>query len=101
MSGRLKSVFAALNEMDRAIAQRRVAASALLFLGLTFASIAVPVPAGGLTPGVLSQVWPDRQSGVWETHPERALAMGVVYFLVLGLMEARPPRKWSPPSPAA
>lgn len=101
MSGRLWSVFAGMTEMDRAIGQRRIIASALLFLGLTFATIVIPMPPGGITPGLLREVWPDRGSGLWETHPQQALAMGVVYFLVLGWVEARPPRKWHPPLPAA
>ncbi len=97
MAGRLWSVFAGESETDRAIAQRRVAASAMLFLGLMFATIFFPVPRGGLTPALLIEVWPGRRGGAWETHPERALAMGAAYFFFLGLVEARPPRKWYPP----
>ena len=99
MSARLRAVFAGMTALDRAVSQRRVAASALLFLGLTFASVAIRMPPGGLTPALLSEVWPDRKSGIWETHPQQALAVGAVYFLVLGLVEARPPRKWRPPLP--
>ena len=93
MSGRLWAVFTGEQEIDRAISQRRVAASAMLFLGLTFATVFVPVPRGGLTPELLNEVWPARKGGLWERSPERALAMGVVYFFLLGLVEARPPRK--------
>lgn len=101
MSGRLWSVFAGQNEMDRAVSQRRVVASALLFLGLTFATIFIPVPRGGITDSLLNEVWPTRKSGVWERQPERALAMGAAYFLVLGLVEVRPPRRLPPPFTAA
>jgi hypothetical protein len=97
MSGRLWSVFAGQNDMDRAVSQRRVAASAMLFLGLTFATLFAPVPRGGITDPLLNEVWPTRKSGVWERQPERALAMGAIYFLLLGLVEARPPRKLPPP----
>jgi len=101
MSGRLWSVFAGQNEMDRAVSQRRVAASALLFLSLTFATLFMPMPRGGITDSLLSEVWPTRRSGAWERQPERALAMGATYFLLLGLVELRPPRRLPPPAPAA
>lgn len=97
MSARLRAVFAGVTALDRAVAQRRVAASALLFLGLTFASIAIRMPPGGITPELLSEVWPDRKSGLWEMRPQQALAVGAVYFLALGFVELRPPRKWRPP----
>jgi len=100
MSGRLWSVFAGQSEIDRAITQRRIGASALLFILLMFATVFVSVPRGGLTPSLLNEVWPERRGGVWETNPERALAMGAAYFFLLGLVEARPPRKWYPPLPA-
>ena len=98
MAGRIWSVFAGQDEMGRAISQRRVAASALLFLLLIFATIFIPVPAGGIDRWLLQEVWPARGHGVWETNPERALAMGTAYFLLLGLVELRPPRRWTPPA---
>ena len=101
MSGRLWSVFAGQNDMDRAVSQRRVAASAMLFLGLTFATLFIPLPRGGINEPLLNEVWPTRKSGAWERQPERALAMGAAYFLCLGLVELRPPRKLPPPLRAA
>lgn len=97
MAGRLGPVFFGQSDMDRAISQRRVVAGALLFLGLTFATLFLPVPRGGLSESLLNEVWPTRKSGVWERQPERALAMGAAYFLILGLVEVRPPRKLPPP----
>ena len=99
MSGRLWSVFAGEREVDRAISQRRIVASAMLFLLLTFATVFVPVPRGGITPKLLNEVWPQRGGGLWESKPERALAMGAAYFFLLGLGEIRPPRKWYRPRP--
>ena len=96
MSGRLWSMFAGMTAMDLAIARRRTVASALLYLGLVFATLFLPVPRGGLTPGVLDQVWPDRGGGEWEHKPEKALAMGAAYFLLLGWIEMRPPRRILP-----
>jgi len=101
MSGRLWSVFAGQDDMDRAVSQRRVVASAMLFLGLTFATLFIPLPRGGINEPLLNEVWPTRKSGAWERQPERALAMGAAYFLLLGLVEVRPPRKLPPPFQAA
>jgi hypothetical protein len=70
---------------------RRVAVSAILFLLLTFASVLIPMPAGGIDAGLLRQVWPDRGTGLWEQRPQQALAVGFFYFLILGWVEARPP----------
>ena len=100
MSGRLWSLFAGQNDMDRAVSVRRVAASALLYLLLTFATLFIPLPRGGLNEPLLDEVWPTRGNGAWEREPERALAMGAAYFLILGLVELRPPRKLPPPMPA-
>lgn len=97
MTGRVWSLYAGEDAMGRAISQRRVVASALLFLLLTFATIFIPVPAGGIDRWLLQEVWPARGHGLWEQSPERALAMGAAYFFLLGLVELRPPRKWTPP----
>ena len=101
MTGRLWSVFAGQTDMDRAISQRRVVASAMLYLGLTFATLFLPLPRGGLNDALLHEVWPTRGRGAWEQRPEIALAMGAAYFLGLGLVEVRPPRKLPPPFRAA
>lgn len=101
MSGRLWSLFAGQNEMDRAVSARRVAASALLFILLTFATLFIPLPRGGINEPLLNDVWRTRGGGAWEREPERALAMGAAYFLLLGLVEVRPPRKLPPPMTAA
>jgi hypothetical protein len=101
MSGRLWSLFGGQSDMERAVSMRRVAASALLFLGLTFATLFIPLPRGGINGKLLTEVWPTRGGGAWEREPERALAMGAGYFLLLGLVELRPPRKSLPPPTVA
>ncbi len=102
MSGRLWSLFGGQTDMERAVSMRRVAASAMLFLGLTFATLFLPLPRGGLNDALLTEVWPTRgKNGAWEQRPEIALAMGTAYFLLLGLVEMRPPRKVPPPFQAA
>lgn len=94
MSGRLWALFADhWTEMDQAISQRRMISSVLLYLGLMFATLILPVPRGGLTPALINSVRSGGQGGEWVDHPEKALAMGTAYFLLLGLIEIRPPRR--------
>lgn len=100
LASRIQSGLVKQTDMDRALSQRRVVASTLLFLLLTFATIFSPVPRGGIDGYLLREVWPDRGRGLWEESPERALAMGAGYFLVLGLVELRAPRSWRRPPPA-
>ncbi len=94
-------MFAGQTDRDRAVTQRRVVASEMLYLVLVFATLFLPVPRGGLNDTLLHEVWPTRGHGAWEQRPEIALAMGTAYFLVLGLVELRPPRKLPPPFRAA
>jgi hypothetical protein len=84
------AIFRPPSEREIATSMRRSVAGALLFIGLAFATVFVPFPRGGVDRALLGQVWPDRGSGVWERHPERALAMGLIYFAVLGWVERRP-----------
>ena len=94
MSGRLWALFAGhWTPMDQAISQRRMAFCVVLYLGLTFVTLFLPVPRGGLTPGLIASVGSGKSSGVWVDHPEKALAMGTAYFFLLGLVEMRPPRR--------
>lgn len=66
-------------------------ASVVLYLALIFATAFLPVPRGGLTPDLVDRLMADFGSGAWVDHPEKALAMGMLYFLLLGLVEIRPP----------
>ncbi len=91
MSGRFWSARAGRADADLAFGRRRAAASIALYVLLTFASVLVPVPRGGITPQLLDEVWRSRGSGVWERRPEAALAMGAAYFLILGVIEATAP----------
>ncbi len=67
--------------------KRRSALSALLYLLVVFLSVFVPFPDGGLTPGIIAQAFPESGGGLWETHPQQALAAGTIYFGVLGAAE--------------
>ena len=91
LASRVRSLFRPDDRVTAAAGNRRMVLSALLFLALAFASVFVPLPAGGLDPALLNEVWPHRGGGVWEQSPQQALAMGFVYFLVLGGVETRPP----------
>lgn len=94
MSGRLWALAAGTwTPMDQAISQRRMVASVVLYVGLLFATLVLPVPRGGLTEALVSSVRTGGGGGAWVDHPEKALAMGTAYFLLLGLIELRPPRR--------
>lgn len=95
LASRVRSLFHPEDRMTAAAGYRRMAVSALLFLALAFASVFVPLPMGGLDAGLLNEAWPGRGGGLWEQRPQQALAMGFVYFLVLGCVESQPPgRRW-------
>lgn len=91
LASRVRSLFRPEDRATAAASYRRMAVSSLLLLALAFATVFVPLPAGGLDAALLDQVWPGRGGGLWEQSPQQALAMGFVYFLVLGAVEARPP----------
>lgn len=91
MLSRLHDIFRPAAGRERAYGRRRSLASGVLFVLLAFASVLLPIGAGGITPELLDAVWPDRGDGIWEAEPQRALAMGLFYFLLLGLVELRPP----------
>lgn len=88
MLGRLSSHFFQPEQSKYAI-QYHLGLSIMLYLGAVFASVFIKVPRGGITYGILNDVYPDRGSGHWETHPQQALFAGVLYFGVLGLLELR------------
>jgi hypothetical protein len=96
LSGRFMAAWRARNEADKAAFRRRTAVITVLFVGLLLLSAVAHVPPGGLTPRVLGAVWPNPGRGTWQQHPEKALAVGAAYFLVLGLLELRKP---GPPAP--
>jgi hypothetical protein len=91
LAGRVRALFRPDDPATLVATHRRVAVSAALFLVLTFATVFVPMPAGGVDAALLAQVWPERGSGLWEQRPQQALALGFLYFLLLGAVEARPP----------
>ena len=65
----------------------RSAICVILYLLIVFGTIFLPVPEWGISSSVLTEVYPDRGSGLWETEPERAIAGPALYFLLIGLAE--------------
>ena len=91
IGSRLWGLWQPLQGVELAFGRRRSLCSAMLYLTLAFATIFLPIDAGGITPELLDQLWPERGDGVWEAEPQRALVMGLAYFVLLGLIELRPP----------
>jgi len=89
MSGRFWSAWVGGDDANTAMFRFRAAAATVLYIGLVFLTILLPVPQGGITPAVMREVWPNAGTGLWQRHPETALATGAMYFLLLGLIEAR------------
>jgi hypothetical protein len=54
---------------------------------VVFLSVAIPFPEGGLTNRVLSHFHIERGEAVWNREPQRALAAGMIYFLLMGVYE--------------
>lgn len=91
MIARGQALFHRPDALDLAYGRRRSIVSGMLFLVLGMASVVVPLGPGGIDAALLDTLWPDRGSGVWEAEPWRALAMGAVYFAILGMVELRRP----------
>ena len=66
---------------------QRISAGVFLYITVVFASVFLPVPEWGITDTVLNDVYPDRGEGIWQQEPERAIAAGALYFLLIGLLE--------------
>ena len=97
-SYRLIIIFAAITlgriiSMVQAASRSRDAMSARSALGIVlyvligFLTVAVAVPELGVTREVLDQVYPGRGGGLWERHPERAMAGAALYFFLVGFAE--------------
>jgi hypothetical protein len=61
--------------------------SIIYYLLAVFLSIFIAWPRLGITSSIISDVYPERGSGHWESHPEAALAAGIIYFTLLGITE--------------
>ena len=75
------------SEVSKKVFSERSALGIALYLLVVFGTVFLPIPELGITDSVISEVYPDRGSGLWERHPERAIAGGAVYFLLMGFAE--------------
>ena len=86
MAGRLITLVVATGQGKQQLIARS-AAGIFAYIPIVFLTVFVPFPELGVTAEVLSRVYPDRGGGIWEQHPERAIAGAVIYFGVMGLFE--------------
>ncbi len=66
--------------------------STTAFIGISVFFTALPVPQWGIT-AAIKKAQGLTESGLWYDHPERVMAMGTIYFIVLCLMELLSPIK--------
>ena len=86
MAGRLVTLMVAAGEGRRQLIGRSAAGIAT-YLPIVFLIVFVPFPQFGVTAEVLSEVYPGRGGGIWERHPQRAIAGAILYFRVMGMFE--------------
>ncbi len=67
--------------------QARAAFGIVVYMAVVGGTVFVDVPEMGISSSVLAEVYPNRGGGVWERHPERAVAGAAVYFAVMGMAE--------------
>lgn len=70
--------------------------SVVLYLLVVTLSCVVSYPSGGIDYALLEDVYADRGDGLWEQEPQRALAAGGAYFLLMGLAELALMRRFEP-----
>ncbi|HVS12710.1 MAG TPA: hypothetical protein VMV46_02205 [Thermoanaerobaculia bacterium] len=88
MLGRLVSVMADAGAgMEMFIA--RSVGGVLVYLPLVFASVLLPWPRLGITGELASAARTPGSSGIWVEEPHRVIAVGAIYFLVMGVLEVR------------
>ncbi len=95
MAGRFITVIVASGEGKQQLIARSAAGIAI-YIPVVFLTVFVPFPELGVNADVLREVYPDRGGGIWEQHPERAIAGAILYFGFMGLFElkqlTRPPK---------
>lgn len=88
MLGRLVSLVADSKSGSEVFIARAVG-GVLVYLPLVFASVLVPWPRLGITEELASAARTPNSSGLWVDQPHRAIAVGAIYFLCMGLLELR------------
>jgi hypothetical protein len=59
---------------------------AIAYLGATFATVAAPLPSFGITPAVIAAQH-FTVGGEWPEQPYRAIALGALYFTIVGIWQ--------------
>ncbi len=88
MAGRFITVIIASGEGEQPLIGRSFAGIAT-YIPVVFLTVFVPFPELGVSPEVLREVYPGRGGGLWERHPERAIAGAIIYFGLMGLFELK------------
>ncbi len=88
MAGRFVTLIVASGEGKQELIARSGAGIAM-YIPVVFLTVFVPFPELGVNAEVLREVYPNRGGGIWEQHPERAIAGAIIYFGLMGLFELK------------
>ncbi len=88
MAGRFITLIVASGEGKQELIARSGAGIAM-YIPVVFLTVFVPFPELGVNAEVLREVYPNRGGGIWEQHPERAIAGAIIYFGLMGLFELK------------
>lgn len=86
MAGRFVTLVVAAGEGKEQLVARS-ATGVVAYIPVVFLTVFVSFPELGVNFQVLEEVYPNRGGGLWEQHPERAIAGAVIYFGIMGLIE--------------
>lgn len=99
MAGRFVTVIIASGEGKQQLIGRSVAGIAI-YIPVVFLTVFFPFPELGVNAEVLAEIYPKRGGGIWEQHPERAIAGAILYFGLMGLFELKQMTRLSERNPA-
>ncbi|MEM1411453.1 MAG: hypothetical protein AAGH19_03765 [Pseudomonadota bacterium] len=86
VAGRVLTAFTNGPKSEEAM-MRRSAIGVMCYLAVVFGTVFIPIPAWGITPEEVDQLFPTRGGGLWEAQPDRAVAGAAVYFGLMAVLE--------------